>query len=228
MLAILFQEKTKKKMLVFPKKAEKKCQHNRERPISLSSFLLDFHLINLVICSSFVSSAILVAGWNLTILNADSTSFDLQWTGLDASFNHRAEFYLIEVKSAEGILLAVKTVPGNTSSTDIKGLNPSSTYHLVVFGVDETGQPYKSSESVVTTKKGMNTWVKCLHINACYIYSLCMVLFKIYFRKKLLGKFRCTYQSNEREPLRATICFSFVNFRQKCLYKRMQILRQRR
>ena len=150
--------------------------------------MLEFHLINLVICSLFVSSAILVAGWNLTILNADSTSFNLQWTGLDASVNHRAEFYLIEVKSAEGILLAMKTVPGNTSSTDIKGLSPSSTYCLVVFGVDETGQPYKSLERVVTTKKGMDTWVKCLHINACYIYSLRMVLFQMYLRKELLGK----------------------------------------
>ena len=111
----------------------------------------------MVIYSLFVSPAILVAGWNLTILNADSTSLILQWTGLDATVNHRAEFYLIEVKSAEHILLAVETVPGNISSTDIKGLNPSSTYRVVIFGVDEMGQPYKSLESVVTTKKGMNS-----------------------------------------------------------------------
>jgi len=125
------------------------------------SVWFDFHAINLVICSSFVSLAILVAGWNLIIVNVDSTSFILQWTGLNANGN-RAGFYLIEVKSAEHILLAVETVPGNTSSTDIKGLSPSSTYLVVVFGVDESGQPYKSLESVVTTKSGMNTWVKVI------------------------------------------------------------------
>jgi len=137
----------------------------------LSAVELDFHVINLVICYSFVSSAILVTGWNLTILNADSTSFILQWTGLDANVNHRAGFYLIEVKSAERILLAVETVPGNTSSTDIKGLSPSSTYRVVVFGVDETGQPYKSLESVVTTKTGMSTWDKDVRAN-CFCASL--------------------------------------------------------
>lgn len=119
-------------------------------------------MIHLVICFSLVSSAILVAGWNLTILNADSTSFILQWSGLDVNVNRRAGFYLIEVKSAERVLLAVETVPGNTSSTDIKGLSPSSTYRVVIFGVDEIGQPYKSLESVVTMKAGMNIWVKCL------------------------------------------------------------------
>jgi len=119
-------------------------------------------VIHLVICFLFVSSAILVAGWNLTILNADSSSFILQWSGLDANVNRRAGFYLIEVKSAERVLLAVETVPGNTSSTDIKGLSPSSTYRVVIFGVDEIGQPYKSLESVVTVKAGMNIWVKCL------------------------------------------------------------------
>ena len=119
-------------------------------------------MIHLVICFSFVSSAILVAGWNLIILNADSTSFILQWSGLDANVNRRAGFYLIEVKSAERVLLAVETVPGNTSSTDIKGLSPSSTYRVVIFGVDEIGQPYKSLESVVTTKAGVHILVKCL------------------------------------------------------------------
>lgn len=119
-------------------------------------------MIHLVIWFSLVSSAILVAGWNLTILNADSTSFILQWSGLDVNVNRRAGFYLIEVKSAERVLLAVETVPGNTSSTDIKGLSPSSTYRVVIFGVDEIGQPYKSLESVVTMKAGMNIWVKCL------------------------------------------------------------------
>jgi len=117
------------------------------------------------------------------ILNADSTSFILQWTGLDANVNIGAGFYLIEVKSAERILLAVETVPGNTTSTDIKGLSPSSTYRVVVFGVDETGQPYKSVESVVTTKTGMNTWVKdLLHDRAdghCYSFFLDLTILDV-------------------------------------------------
>ncbi len=101
----------------------------------------------------------MVWGWNVTILNADSTSLTLQWTSLDANVNHGANFYIIEVKSMEGILLAMETVPGNTTSTDIKGLRPTTKYRLVVFGVDDSGQPYKSLESVVTTNKGLKNCI---------------------------------------------------------------------
>ncbi|KAL9953497.1 hypothetical protein ACROYT_G040920 [Oculina patagonica] len=109
--------------------------------------------IKFAILKKGLKSAIMVWGWNVTILNADSTSLTLQWTSLDANVNHGANFYIIEVKSMEGILLAMETVPGNTTSTDIKGLRPTTKYRLVVFGVDDSGQPYKSLESVVTTNK---------------------------------------------------------------------------
>ena len=96
----------------------------------------------------------MVLGWNVTILNAESTSLNLQWTRLDANVNHHARFYIIEVKSIGGVLLAMETVPGSATTTNIKGLKPSTKYRLVVFGVDDIGQPYKSEETVVTTTKG--------------------------------------------------------------------------
>ncbi|KAL9953476.1 hypothetical protein ACROYT_G040898 [Oculina patagonica] len=97
--------------------------------------------------------AIPVFGWNVTILQTDSTSFTLQWTSLDANVNHSAKFYIIEVKSNHGILLAMETVPGNSTFTDFKRLRPSTKYHVAVYGVDETGQPYKSLDSHVTTNE---------------------------------------------------------------------------
>ena len=102
------------------------------------------------------SLAIPVYGWNVTILQANSSSFTLQWTRLDVNVNvnHSAKFYIIEIKSIQGILLTLETVPGNATSTEMKRLRPSTKYRAAVFGVDETGQPFKSMESIVTTSKG--------------------------------------------------------------------------
>ena len=66
---------------------------------------------------------------------------------------------MIEVKSIEGVLLNMETVPGSNTSADVKGLKPSTKYRLVVFGVDNTGQPYKSVETVVSTNKGANNGI---------------------------------------------------------------------
>ena len=95
-----------------------------------------------------------VLGWNVTIFNLSSTNFNLQWTKLYTVVNHYANFYIIEVKSIQGTVLKVETVPGYATSTVIKGLEPSSKYRVGVFGIDSVGQPYKSLESVTTTKEG--------------------------------------------------------------------------
>ena len=108
----------------------------------------------------FIYLAITVLGWNITILNDDSTILTLQWTSLDVNVNHHASFYIIEVKSIEGILLDMETVPGSDTTADVKGLKPSTKYLLVIFGVDNTGQPYKSVETVVTTSKGANNSIR--------------------------------------------------------------------
>ena len=98
--------------------------------------------------------AILVFRWNVTIFNLTSTSFTLQWSKLNTDDNHDAKFYIVEVKSTQGIILMVDTVPGNTTNTVMKGLRPSTKYRVSVFGVDGIGQPYRSLESVTTTYKG--------------------------------------------------------------------------
>ena len=103
---------------------------------------------------SFMYLAILVLGWNVTIFNLTSTSFTLQWSKLNTDDNHDAKFYIVEVKSIQGIILTVDTVPGNTTSTVMKGLRPSTKYRVSVFGIDGTGQPYRSFETVTTTFKG--------------------------------------------------------------------------
>ena len=98
--------------------------------------------------------AIPVLGWNATILNVTSSYFNLQWTRLYTVVSQHANFYIIEVKSVQGTVLTLETVPGDTTSTVIKGLKPSSKYRVGVFGIGSTGQPYKSLESVTTTKEG--------------------------------------------------------------------------
>lgn len=54
-----------------------------------------------------------------------------------------------------GLPLDVHTVPGNTTTSVIKRLKPSTKYRVVVFGVDKNGTPYKSLQSILTTSKGM-------------------------------------------------------------------------
>ncbi|KAJ7356076.1 DNA replication complex GINS protein PSF1 [Desmophyllum pertusum] len=103
--------------------------------------------IKFAILKKGLTSAILVSGWNVTVLNATYISFALQWTKLDT------RFYIIEVKSIKGNLVAVEIVPGNATSTNIHGISPSSKYRVVVYGFDGIGQPYKTLESVVATKK---------------------------------------------------------------------------
>ncbi|XP_078364332.1 uncharacterized protein LOC144648698 isoform X1 [Oculina patagonica] len=100
-----------------------------------------------------LTAAIPVSGWNVTIYDLTSFSFTLQWTMLNSINNHYAAFYIVEVKSIQGTILAVETVPGNATTTVIKGLIPSTKYRVGVFGVDSIGQPYKSLESVTTTSK---------------------------------------------------------------------------
>ena len=73
---------------------------------------------------------------------------------LDTVANHPAEFYIVEVKSIQGTILTAETVSQNTTSAVIKGLWPSTLYLVGVFGVDSIGQPYRSLETITSTKEG--------------------------------------------------------------------------
>ena len=97
----------------------------------------------------------MVSGWNVTSSNSSATTFTLQWANLNAYIISEAEFYVIFVKNVQGIILLVEIVPGNTTAKDIMGLIPSTMYRVEVYGVDEAGQPYRSSEIVISTKEGM-------------------------------------------------------------------------
>ncbi|XP_022786238.1 uncharacterized protein LOC111326491 isoform X2 [Stylophora pistillata] len=100
-----------------------------------------------------LTSAVVVSGWNISVSNLDSSGATLQWTSLDANVKHQANFYIIEVKSMDGVPLDVHTVPGNTTMSVIKRLKPSTKYRVVVYGVDNNGQPYTSSQSILSTPK---------------------------------------------------------------------------
>ena len=106
----------------------------------------------------------MVSGWNVTTFNLAFSSFNLNWTELSTVVNQSAKFYIVEIKSIQGSILAVETVPGNLTSTVIEGLSPSTKYRVGVFGVDSIGQPYKSLETTITTFAGRKTIDLCVFI----------------------------------------------------------------
>jgi len=111
----------------------------------------------------------------VTIVNLTSTSFNLEWTKLYSVVNQYAKFYIVERKNTQGRLLALKTVPAQ--STLVKSMRPSTKYRVSVFGIDSVGQPYKSLESVITTKEGKRHQiiVAIIRLSKSFreIFSLC-------------------------------------------------------
>ena len=93
----------------------------------------------------------------MTVLKSNFTGFTIQWTELRVNINRVATFYAILIKSTEEIITAVEIVRGTAKTVDIRGLKPSSKYRVSVYGVDDTGQPYKSLESLTSTTKGKDT-----------------------------------------------------------------------
>ena len=102
----------------------------------------------------FLCQALLLSGWNVTVLMSSHFGFSIQWFALHTNIDRTAMFYLIHIESPEGILLAVETVPGSTTTKKITGLRPSTRYRVGIYGIDETGQAFKSSESLASTTDG--------------------------------------------------------------------------
>ena len=98
----------------------------------------------------------------MTVLMSSYFDFSIQWSSLRTNIEQTALFYLILIKSPAGNLLAVETVPGSATTKEITELRPSTTYRIGVYGIDETGQAYKSSENLVSTTHGK---LHSLHCN---------------------------------------------------------------
>ena len=99
-------------------------------------------------------SALPLSGWNVTVLMSSYFGFNIQWSSLCTNVGRTARFYLILIKTPAGNLLAVETFPGSETTADITGLRPSTMYRIGVYGIDETGQAYKTSESLASTTYG--------------------------------------------------------------------------
>ena len=109
-------------------------------------------------------SALPLSGWNVTVLMSSYFGFSIQWSSLRTKVGRNARFYLILINSPAGNLLAVETVPGSVTTKDITGLRPSTRYRIGVYGIDETGQAYKSSKRLASTTYGK------LHISHCIFF----------------------------------------------------------
>lgn len=101
-----------------------------------------------VILGSGLLSAPTFPGWNCTIGNKTSTSISVQWTDLTVLLNRQVRHFLVLLKLKENIgsYSAHKLVNGSDLGTEITGLMASSSYTVVVFGIDKMGKPYKTKE----------------------------------------------------------------------------------
>ena len=90
----------------------------------------------------------------MTVLTSSHFGFSIQWSALHTNIDRTAMFYFILIESPEGILLALQTVPGSTTTENITGLRPSTRYRIGFYGIDETAKAFKSSERLASTTDG--------------------------------------------------------------------------
>ncbi|CAH3170581.1 unnamed protein product [Porites evermanni] len=107
--------------------------------------------IKFAVLKNGISSALPLSGWNVAVLMSSQFGFSIQLSALHTYIDRTASFYLILIKTPAGNLLAVETFPGSATTADITGLRPSTMYRVGVYGIDETGQAYKTSESLAST-----------------------------------------------------------------------------
>ena len=100
----------------------------------------------------------------MTVLMSSHFGFTIQLSALHTYIDRTASFYLIVLKTPAGYVLAVETFPGSATTEDITGLRPSTMYRFGVYGIDETGQAYKTSESLASTTDGK------LYILHCFLF----------------------------------------------------------
>ena len=100
----------------------------------------------------------------MTVLMSSHYGFTIQLSALHTYIDRTASFYLIVLKTPAGYVLAVETFPGSATTEDITGLRPSTMYRFCVYGTDETGQAYKTSESLASTTDGK------LYILHCFLF----------------------------------------------------------
>ena len=96
--------------------------------------------------------------WNLTISNETSSSFSVQWTNLTALLDSQVQHFLVLLKSNKNnnSNMVHKIVNGREEKAEMTELLASSQYIVEVFGIDKTGQPFKTLEVQARTLTGKN------------------------------------------------------------------------
>ena len=103
-------------------------------------------------------SAPLLPSWRVTVANTTSSSISIQWTNLTSLVNRRARTYIVFLNKDNESALANEITHGNHLTTEITGLSHSTNYTVMVIGVDELGQPYRSMAVNATTQESKETF----------------------------------------------------------------------
>ena len=103
-------------------------------------------------------SAPLLSGWRVTVANATSSSISIQWTNLTSLVSRQARNYIVFLNRDNESALASKITYGNQLTTEITGLSHSTNYTVLVIGVDELGQPYRSMVVNATTQESKESF----------------------------------------------------------------------
>ena len=106
----------------------------------------------------YFPSAPLLPSWTVTVGNTTFSSISIQWTNLTSLVNRQARNYIVFLNRGNDRALANKVTDGNQLTTELTGLSHSTNYTVVVIGVDELGQPYRSMAVNATTQESKKTF----------------------------------------------------------------------
>ena len=90
--------------------------------------------------------------------NTTSASISIQWSNLTSLLNRKVLHYVILLNRTSVNVVAFEVTDGSKLSTEIGGLHYFTNYEVMVFGVDERGQPYKTLEVNATTRNSKNVY----------------------------------------------------------------------
>lgn len=91
---------------------------------------------------------------NVTVLNRTTNSIEIVWSNLIHQHSGGVRFYVALARSSNSSEPIGKLVPGNTTTSEIMGLEAYTEYNVSVVVVNGNGTQFKTADFSVRTDEG--------------------------------------------------------------------------